>query len=268
MNGTVTYAYAVGLDAEGLAEAIMDVPGVAGAPVRLLRTRPGDDVAALVSQVPARDFTEEPLKRHMEDLGWLESVARAHHGVVEAAAAGTTVLPLRLATVYLDDDRVRAVLCAHHDVFAERLAQLAMHTEWGVKLYVEAPGREPASVSPPMAQAGSGRAYLRMRRTQRTWREDAYRAAERAAVRVEEAARAHAVDRVRHRPQQGQLARGPGENIVNDAYLVSRGDTEAFQEDVLRAADAPGVRVEITGPWVPYSFAAPPAAETPWEAEP
>jgi hypothetical protein len=259
MNGTLAYVYAVARDLPALAASVADLPGVSGGPVRLVRAEPGDDVAALVSDVAAADFAEEPLKRHMEDLDWLETVARAHHGVVEAAAQGTTVLPLRLATVYLDDDRVRAMLAAHRDAFADRLDRLARHTEWGVKLYVEAPARE----EQPAAAAGTGRDYLRMRRAQRGSREDAYRAAQGAAARVEEAARGHAVDRVRHRPQQGTLARGPGENIVNDAYLVPQREAEAFREDVTRAvaAQAQGVRVEITGPWVPYSFAAPPSEE-------
>ncbi|MGW6360670.1 GvpL/GvpF family gas vesicle protein [Streptomyces sp. NPDC055092] len=47
----------------------------------------------VVSHVRAQDFQEDALKQHLEDLEWLKAVARAHHGVIEALAAHTTVLP-------------------------------------------------------------------------------------------------------------------------------------------------------------------------------
>lgn len=258
MEDLVSYAYAVARDVEGLDEALSGLHGVGQAPVHLVRGRPGDQVVAAVSPVPSRDFSEEALRRHLEELEWLESVARAHHGVIEALAARTTVLPLRLATVYLDDDRVRGMLEADGAAFTDRLARLAAHVEWGVKIYVEPPRAhdgEPAAEAPALSP---GRAYLRRRGVQRHSREDAYRAAGEAAERVRAAAAGEAVDRARHRAQQGELARSPGENVVNDAYLVPRDRAERFRAEVLRAAEGlPGVRVEVTGPWAPYSFAAP-----------
>lgn len=129
--------------------------------------------------------------------------------------------------------------------------------EWGVKIYVEAAAESERPAGPPTdAGLSPGRAYLSQRRAQRHAREDAYRSAEQAAERVEAASRAYAVDRVQHRPQQGELARGPGENVINDAYLVPLQQAEDFRADVMQAAEGlPGVRVEVTGPWAPYSFA-------------
>ncbi|MCX4850054.1 GvpL/GvpF family gas vesicle protein [Streptomyces sp. NBC_00893] len=259
MTEAVTYAYAVARDADGsLAEAVSELPGVSDAPVHLVRAREGHDVVIAVSPVPERDFQEAALRAHLEDIEWLESVARAHHSVIEALAARTTVLPLRLATVYLDDERVRAMLRALLEAFDRRLTDLAAQVEWGVKLYVEAAAssESPADADTP-TDLSPGRAYLNRRRAQRHAREDAYQDAERAAERVRAAARSHAVDRVQHRPQQGELARGPGDNVVNDAYLVPLHRAEGFRADVMRAAEGlRGVRIEITGPWPPYSFAA------------
>jgi len=66
-----------------------------------------------------------------------------------------------------------------------------------------------------------------------------------------------------HRPQQGELASGAGENIANDAYLVPVARVGEFRAALDGLADdAPGVRVEITGPWAPYSFATPPSADS------
>ncbi|EFL13179.1 GvpL/GvpF family gas vesicle protein [Streptomyces sp. C] len=64
---------------------------------------------------------------------------------------------------------------------------------------------------------------------------------------------------MRHPAQTGPLAGGDtGENVLNDAYLVPDGEADAFRAAVRHAADdLPGVRVELTGPWAPYSFAVP-----------
>ncbi|MEU9150398.1 GvpL/GvpF family gas vesicle protein [Streptomyces sp. NPDC048417] len=264
MSDLLTYAYAVVRDTGGLREAIAPLRGVADAPVGLVTDAGDDQPALVVSRVPAQDFQEHALKEHLEDLEWLEAVARAHHGVVEALAERTTVLPLRLATVYLDDRRAREVLEAGRTVFAELLARLSEHVEWGVKIYVE-PSAVPAAPPVPAGDLTPGRAYLRNRRQQQSVRDTVYQAAQKAAERVETAGRRHASDRVRHRVQQGPLADaagsagGAGENVVNDAYLVPLKRCDDFLADVTRAADGlDGVRVEATGPWAPYSFAMPP----------
>lgn len=258
MTDAVSYAYAVLRDAEGLAAVLTGVEGVAGTPVHLVAEGSGSGgLVAAVSPVPAQDFQEAALRRHLEDLDWLEAVARAHHTVIEALSAHTTVLPLRLATVYLDDARVRTVLRDDAEVFTRALDRVTGHIEWGVKIYVEP---EPESAVPGETGAaddlGPGRAYLRARRAQRQSRDVSHQAAREAAERVEAIGRAMAAGQARHRVQQGELASGAGENVVNDAYLVARETAEDFRGRVLRAADGlPGVRIDVTGPWAPYSFA-------------
>ncbi|WP_055590088.1 GvpL/GvpF family gas vesicle protein [Peterkaempfera griseoplana] len=269
MPPTLSYAYAVARDTPALSRVVPDLRGVGGAPVRLVRAEGCEDMVAAVSPVPSADFAEDALRNHLEDLDWLESVARAHHAVVEALAAGATVLPLRLATVYLDDEGVRAGLRTERQTFSDRLSQLASHVEWGVKIYVEPPEQQDAPAAEPGPDLSPGRAYLRRRGQQRHSREDVYQAAGRAAERVEAAAGALAAGRARHRVQRGQLAEAPGENVANDAYLVPLEHSDLFRAEVLRAAEGlTGVRVEVTGPWAPYSFAAPPEPAPPREEGP
>ncbi|MER5901097.1 GvpL/GvpF family gas vesicle protein [Streptomyces mirabilis] len=260
MSDLLTYAYAVVRNAEGLREATAPLRGVADTPVSLVTDATDAQLALTVSHVPGQDFQEDALKQHLEDLEWLEAVARAHHGVIEVLGQRTTVLPLRLATVYLDDNRAREVLEAGRTMFAERLARLSEHVEWGVKIYVES-SVALAAPTVPAADLTPGRAYLRNRRQQQSVRDTVYQAAQKAAERVEAAGRKHASDRVRHRVQQGLLADkagAVGENVVNDAYLVPLKRCHDFLADVTHAADGlDGVQVEATGPWAPYSFAMP-----------
>ncbi|MEU3725420.1 GvpL/GvpF family gas vesicle protein [Streptomyces sp. NPDC031705] len=279
----LTYVYAVASVTPGLADAVAGLHGVGGAPVALL-TAPGGlgrdggegaeasedpaTAAFVVSPVPASQWREEALKAHFEDLDWLEATARAHHHVIQALMDHTTVLPLRMATLYEDDGRALDALRGQRRSFADRLSLLARHAEYGVKVYVRPGTATPAAgPEPPAPQPASpGKAYLQARRAQHHAQEDRYGQARQAAERIAATAARYATHVVRHPAQTGSLARDDsGENVLNDAFLVPDGQAEAFRTAVREAGeDLPGVRIEVTGPWAPYSFAVPP----PGPAEP
>lgn len=259
----IVYAYAVLRRTPEAEQTVANLRGVAGEPIRLVECADrAPQLAAAVGPVPAADFDEAPLKAHLEDLSWLEATARAHHGVVAALAGlGDAVLPLRLATVYRDEDRVRQTFDARRDDFLPLLDRLTGHVELGVKIYA-APETQDATPSDtdPAPDLHPGRAYLAGRRRRRRTAEDAWHAATRAAARLTDTAAALAVDHVAHRPQRGDLA-GPasGTNVSNDTYLVPADRVDDFRTRVLAVAEGfPGVHVEVTGPWAPYSFALPP----------
>ncbi|WP_329500534.1 GvpL/GvpF family gas vesicle protein [Kitasatospora herbaricolor] len=256
-SGSLTYVYAVARHSVALAQATHAVAGVTGSPVHLVGPTRESSLVAVASPVPEDEFRETALRRHLEDIAWLEALARAHHHVIEATAAHTTVLPLRLATVYLDEDRVSAMLDARHDLLLDRLERLDGHVELGVKLYIDVASETPPPPAPaPDPSLSPGRAYLRHRRVERDLRDTAHLAAEQAAERIEAIARTHAVRRARHRIQEGELATGPGTNVSNDAYLVPTAHADAFLTEATQSTDGlTGVHVDVTGPWAPYSFA-------------
>ncbi|MEE1752903.1 GvpL/GvpF family gas vesicle protein [Streptomyces sp. SP18CS02] len=278
---TLTYVYAAVPLTEHLRDSLAGLRGIYGSPVLFVTAAPrigpvgptASSLAFATSRVPLSDFGETALKNHFEDMEWLESVARAHHDVVQALSAHTTVLPLRMATVYQDDDRARQALAEQHRTFAETLTRLTAHTEFGVKLYL-APAADPPEDAPatdtgsgaPRPPATPGKAYLQRRRAQHHALEAVYDQAQEAAATVEAIAFRYASQRVRHQTQRGALT-GPAENVVNDAYLVPDEHSQQFKAAIEEAAGTfGGVRVEVTGPWAPYSFAMPP--EPPDESRP
>ncbi|MGW6015456.1 GvpL/GvpF family gas vesicle protein [Streptomyces sp. NPDC055210] len=243
--------------------------GVAGVPPKQLVH---GDLVAVVGQVPEEDFAEGPLRAHLEDLDWLGATARAHQNVIDALTVVTSPLPLRLATVFRDDSGVRSMLEERAETFSRTLGRLDGRVEWGVKVYSEPTEATEAAetaeaaeskgtpttgeaASPPRRAAGSGRDYLRQRRNQRKESEEKWERAEEFSRRLHESLSGYAEDTRIHAPQNSALSRAPGRNILNAAYLVTRTESEAFVELVDRTKDdAPGLRVELTGPWAAYSF--------------
>ncbi|MEU8581990.1 GvpL/GvpF family gas vesicle protein [Streptomyces abikoensis] len=259
------------------------VTGVAGEPIRLVRHL---DLVGVAGRVPAADFDEAPLHRHLEDLDWLAAVARRHQAVVEAAssAAVAGVLPLRLATVYRDAASLRRMFQARHETLTAALDHLEGRAEWGVKVYtLPTPTPEPEAHTAPdsatepaisgdaeskapaeFAQArsaapGIGRAYLRRRGAERRADEDRARQADDVVRQIHTALAASAEAAHLHPPQNSSLSTHPGRNLLNASYLVCRDDDSAFTAKVraqVERAPVSGLMVELTGPWVPYSFVA------------
>ncbi|MFD6109060.1 GvpL/GvpF family gas vesicle protein [Streptomyces yangpuensis] len=265
--GPLTYVYAVARQTERLADVLSGLRGIDAAPVSLLADTSDAGSAPLafvISPVAHRTFNESALKAHFEDLRWLERVARAHHDVVQAVASEATVLPLRMATVYEDDTRARQALGGQRRSFTRRMSALDGHTEYGVKIYLPPPAADKAAELSGGTEAGTppttpGKAYLQRRRVQRNAREKVHEQARLAATAVEAVASRFTTQRVRHAPQSGALS-GPQENVVNDAYLVPDERARRFRADIEDTArNFPEVRIEVTGPWAPYSFTMPPA---------
>ncbi|MGH3096607.1 MAG: GvpL/GvpF family gas vesicle protein [Streptosporangiales bacterium] len=248
MAETGTYLYAI---TRGEAAASLeDVRGVSDAPVRTLDQ---DGLAAAVSTVSLDEFGEEALRANLEDLGWLERVARAHNQVVGALAASGSVAPLRLATVYLDDDGVRRTLDERRDSIESTLARLDGRTECGIKAYLD----DAAARSVPEDSATeSGTAYLQRRRAETTQREEHERAAAATGEEIHAELAAVGVASRRHPAQDQRLGGYAGRMILNGAYLVERDRTGDLEAAVSRLESRlPSVRFELTGPWPPYSFA-------------
>jgi hypothetical protein len=233
--------------------------GVADEPVRLV-SRAG--LAAVVGSVPLADFGDEPLRAHLEDLPWLERAARAHHRVIGRAAGYGQVIPLRFATIYHDDDRVRTMLQERRDDLTATLARVAGRTEWGVKAYVDPRAFLPDPGDEEAADDSPGTAYLLRRRTQRDDKETAHLRATERAEEIHTTLAALAAASAAHPPQDARLAAYEGWMVLNNSYLVPDERTEEFTTAVDGLGERyPGVDLELSGPWPPYSFTAPPEHE-------
>jgi Gas vesicle synthesis protein GvpL/GvpF len=250
MADRLVYLYAVG-DA-ALGDAVP--PGLIGvddAPVRVIVD---GRLAAVVSTVDPLHFSEEALQRALEDLTWLAATARAHHTVVDAVWQHRPVAPLRLATVYLDDDNVRAVLRARVRAFTGLLGRIRGAKEWGVKAFAHPQPDADLDRTAADGTLGPGAAYLQHKRKARDRAARVQEDVRDAAADLHQSLSAVAVASHLYPPQDPQLSGHREHMVLNAAYLVEESAAGAFS-DMVKAWQSPHVDVELTGPWVPYSFA-------------
>ncbi|MFD4273095.1 GvpL/GvpF family gas vesicle protein [Streptomyces cyaneofuscatus] len=257
----VTYVFAVCRGTRAVNTA--DVTGLGGMPggaaVRLL---PSGPLTAVVQTVPAADFTDEVWQSRLSDPQEIERYARAHHEVVSAAAVHGPAVPLPLATLYHDDDRARRALDDEAHRFHGVLKRIAHHAEWGVKVYEPEPPaaqeeREPAPVGSGGREApapGAGLAYLNRKRGVQERRERRREQALSVAESVDAELRALATASRRLRTHAAVPGGDGRVHVLNATYLVAEQRAEELAALVRALGERTGTRIELTGPWVPYSF--------------
>lgn len=223
-------------------------------------------LAALVSRVPRAEFAAEPLRENLNKLDWLERVARAHEAVLEAVLADATIVPLRLCTLYENEDGVRRMLHQEQAALTAALGALLGREEWGVKLFVDAEklqeearasSEEAAKLTRELERQSGGGAYMLQRRLERHLREVSNSLASAVAADMQERLEALGVEVVLRSPQNRELSGHEGEMLTNAACLVDAAGLQRLQQlatQMEERYDSLGARVELTGPWPPYNF--------------
>jgi hypothetical protein len=227
--------------------------GVGQEPVRIVEAA---GLVAVVGSVGVGEFGEDALRRNLEDLAWLETTARGHDAVVDIVNHFGPTVPLRLATVYRDDDSVRAALVAHRGEFDTALRRVTGRTEWGVKGYADPDSIAKHAVEEQAGDVGEGTAYLLRRRAVLSALQAAESEAAANAHRIHEALSQIAVVAKRQPVPHAELLRKRTKIVLNGTYLVDNERADEFADTVRTLDDQhPGIDLDLTGPWPPYSFA-------------
>ena len=236
--------------------------GIADRPVELVDC---GAATAAISHVPAETYAAERIEERLADLHWLGDHGLAHERVVAALVDRTTVLPMRLFTLYSSDQALREECAQRADWIRDTLARLDGLREWDLKVSYESErmletigesSAEVAAIDEELASASPGKKYLLQKR-----RDDVARAQVRTAVSAlgEEVLRAlePVTDGVKRVAPPTNAEPGELPVVLAAALLVSRDDENALREKLASesARLAPrGVSIACAGPWAAYRF--------------
>ena len=236
------------------------------------------ELVALVSAVPLSEYSDDRLREHLNDIEWVERVARAHERVLDQTLERATILPLRLCTLYRDQEGVRRMLREQQRLLLDELSELEGRREWGAKVFVDQDRLAATLVGMAEAQTpqgeaaeadrgrSAGAAYMaalgRARQVSERLQEFGDSVVEEIHAQLEAVA-----DKARANPLQRPELHGRNEHmLLNGAYLVSREHEQELAQvaDSLRERwSASGFQLELTGPWPPYNFVSPSAMVAP-----
>ena len=241
---------------------LRDLTGMAGRPIE---TRPCGPAVAVVSRVPAETYDAARIEERLADLQWLGEQGLAHERVVAALVDRTTVLPMRLFTLFSSDEALAGECEQRADWLREMLAKLDGVRQWDLKVAYDAErmlatigetADDVAAIDAELADAAPGRSYLLKKQ-----RDDVARAAVRRAVGAlgeEVLARLSPVaTEVKRMAPPASVDPGELPVILAAALLVSRENEAALRDALVEESErlgSRGVSIGCSGPWAAYRF--------------
>jgi gas vesicle protein GvpL/GvpF len=220
------------------------VPG-AGVPRLLPIDR---NLWAVVSDAPLERFAGEPLQQELQDVEAISRHALAHASVIEFFFRQTTVIPLKLFTLFSSDERAREHVRGRLGTLQRMFNSLRGLEEWGVRIFA-------GEVEAESARAlDSGRDYLKIKQRLQAQAGTPSRATMRAANgALKSLGKLAAKARKEAFPPPGR-----GRPYVTGAsFLVDARRSGAWKKHAAKLAKTlatEGHRLEISGPWPPYHF--------------
>jgi len=217
------------------------------------------DLFVVVADAPLDTYGEAAIHRGLADLDWVSRAAVAHEAVVEAFSDATAVLPMKLFTIFMSDERALAHVSRDRQRIAALVTRVANHQEWGVRVILDR--AHAADAQPRTAKrrgsrsAPPGIAYLAEKKAQRDLAAKLAIDARETVAALYDRLSARARDARRRTASELPIEGGP--LLLDAAFLVPRARAAAFQTLTAREAQSlerQGYGVTVTGPWPPYTF--------------
>lgn len=251
--------YVYGLVSDRALTTAPELPGIDGSHAVECVTQ--GELCALVSRVNLDQFDEQRLREHLADMAWVEQTARRHQQVLDAVLGQCTPLPMRLCTLYSDEQALLDMLAREQESLSAALAEFSGKLEWGVQAFAAERRPQPRS-SPGAPPATTGTAYLQQKLDARRAGEQADADLEAICDRVHTELCSLAVACRLSPLQRPEVSARQAPMVLNASYLVANEQRERFCARVAALGDdlAEDVELQLTGPWPPYNFVAAAAA--------
>ena len=224
-------------------------------------------LTAIASSVPLSIYGEDTLTERLTDATWTAVRAMRHEQVVEHFARRASVVPLRFGTIYLERIGIERMLLEKRKELGEIIERLRDREEWGVNVHCDRALwlAGVTSVSPRLRdlakraeQATPGQSYLMQKKIETLRADEARAEIIRVVDEIENTLRANSDEAKRLRVLKVETTEY-GELKAKFAFLIQRSAFETFREsaeNLARKNEELGVRLELTGPWPAYNFAA------------
>ncbi len=219
--------------AEGIDETLSSLRGIAGAPVRWLKT---DEFWVAVS-----DLAADAVLVNRENV-------LAHAAVVQNVLDQTTPLPFRFATL-VTEQRLEGYLGARREALRSKLGLVRGCVEMSVKIISEPDPTEESLDNVDQQQDKPGTAFLSEKRQEIFGSQARAAEAKRIAEWLE--------GRIREIVREAQINTNSTDKLIlAAAHLVERDRLQQYRTKVAEARrERPELHFLVSGPWPPYSFA-------------
>jgi hypothetical protein len=233
-------------------------PAVKGAPEGMPGSGPprvlpvNGHIWAIVADAPLDRFSGEVFQQELQDIEAVSRHALAHASMIEFFFQRHVVIPLKLFTLFSQDDRARRQLAGRGTTLRGLFAALRGLEEWGVRITAAVRPRASAAAASTPA---SGRDYLEVKKRMA---EELGAPSRGTKAEVAAAMKALGALAVKVRAQDLPAAGRGGPYVTGASLLVKatrRGEWKKRVAQVSGTLEKQGHRLDVNGPWPPYHFA-------------
>jgi hypothetical protein len=238
-NATALYLYGITQKKVSLAPGVVGVGGSASIePIEC------EGLVCWISRVDKGEFADN-LASKVENLDWLAETSMRHQQVASAIAEHTEILPARLATVFLTLSSLETDVRKNKRVLETDFARVKDSEEWGVKVFAVTTKPEL-----PAEARKSGKEYLKAKAAM--LQKPAGKEPDSEIEKFAEALTKIAVSTA----DGGQISGAQRGLKWQISLLLKRDDREKLDGLLKKYSGewAEVRRIELTGPWPPYSF--------------
>jgi hypothetical protein len=233
----------------------------------------GDGYHLVVASAPLSLYGAAAIEAKLGDLDWLAERATEHEAVVEHATKLGSIVPMKLFTLFSDDDRAVSHVRTMKRSLGRVVDRIAGCEEWGLRIlfdptqaarartdearsrsYGRARARREVEGRSHSNETVSGTSFLR---NKKALVDNRRQAGSRGAATVDELYERLATnvrDAHRRTPAEGELATG---QVLDAVFLVPRESAKKVKAIVAASARSlvdDGFYVTLSGPWPAYSF--------------
>jgi hypothetical protein len=204
----------------------------------------------VTADVPLREYSKEAIEHCLQNLDCVSARALAHEATVAFFFRRRPVIPLKLFTLFANDDRAISHVRRRAKQIRRLFDAVRDHEEWGVRFTINP---DELRTAPAARGTTSGRDYLEAKKHRRRHANRAAGSARKEAASAVRSLGTLAAQTRRMKPPVGR-SESP---VVEAAFLVASRKSKAWaaRARTLGVQLAKhGSRIEITGPWPPYNF--------------
>ena len=221
---------------------------------------------AVVSKVRKSEFGKENLKKNLADFKWVKDKATVHEKVIEAIMKNSCVIPFKFATIFNNEDNLKAMLEEHLKDFKAILKRLEDKEEWGVKIYCDLEKLKEAllkedgellNLDKEISSSPPGKAFILKKKKEEllntVMNKKLNEYGQYSFERLSQSGRDARINKLLPK----EVTERKDEMILNSAFLIDKNKVADFLNTVERLktkyADK-GLFFDCTGPWPPYNF--------------
>ncbi len=219
-----------------------------------------------VKYVSDSEFSEENLKKNLNDIQWLDTNARDHLRVIGQIMENESVIPFKFGTIFLSEERLNKFISDYSSSLSENFQRIEGREEWSVRIYcdrkmmsqqIDRLSEEASSLEKQIQSSLPGKAFLLRRKKTELIENETDRLINQFGQeyynKFKELSNLTSLNNILPEELTGRTEK----MILNAAFLVPKRNVESFMgkaDSLLKKDDNLGFSIETTGPWPPFSF--------------